>query len=294
MHPSGSCWSFTNLARMESASFSVILALADFLNAGSGCAGRRSPGGFSALILWTLFCTAKVNFFRVASTEEDLVESPDLTSWFFPFMLFSAFFKDLASGLLCLRAGSGVLHRNLLSGAAGILPEGSRYLAKAGWLQDMVAIYHQKHSNCLQDCCISWWDVQVGWPNTIFHGQPLHGPWSDGSSAPQNKQELVGFQTHEISREITGFSRFFHVSRVVLGYPIFALKLNFLSEIARLQFKLQIKKGSIAHHQEALRSLVEDWHAWPIQCPGLYRFGYIPRDKLYFNPIWTSWSKNQK
>ena len=110
-------WSFTNFARILSASEELMRSpLAFFL--GSGLAtelpGRRSPASCSATILCTLGVSSKVNALRVVSFDADSADPP---LGFFDFTCSSAFRKAFASGLLCLRAGSGVLPLSLLSGA---------------------------------------------------------------------------------------------------------------------------------------------------------------------------------
>ena len=150
----------------------------------------------------------------------------------------------------------------------------------------MVVTYQQKHSDCLQDWCISLWNTKVGWSNTIFHGQPRKYPWSDGSSAPQNKQEIVSFKTHENSRGITGFSRFFHVSRVVLGYPISVLNLNFPNWNLRLQFNCKSQRALLPVVSESC----DHWPKIGMLCPsnvlGYIQLGILGRI-IYVNPIWT-------
>ena len=86
-------------------------------------------------------------------------------------------------------------------------------------------------------------------------------------------------QTHENSREITGFSRFFHGSRVVLESPISSKFIHRCTLHPQMQNILQ-KEATLLRDQLGLQWQDVDWHASPSQYP---RMGKFEESNHYIN-----------
>ena len=215
-------------------------------------------------------------------------EDPRLRSAFLAtFTCCSAFLKAFGSGLLCLRHGSGVLHLSLFSGAmthtfSPLKPSDcinvamvKVYLMRSIIWSQTVGKYcqivnsHGAKSDCRQIGAIFLWDFK-------------HSPWDfswQRASTPQKPSKMWWMQTHENSREITGFPRFFHGSRVVLESPISSKFIHRCTLHPQMQNILQ-KEATLLRDQLGLQWQDVDWHASPSQYP---RMGKFEESNHYLN-----------